>query len=162
MSDPISAGAKLAIAETMANYATGLDTKNWSLVRDCFCDEILIDYGPISAPTGGPDTPRPADDWVKVLSGNLQGFDITHHMIGNHRYSRRHDKIECISYLVAEHVIFEDPETLLATEGHSITVAGYYTNGYLESRDGWRIADSQLIVTWMRGDPTLFQRAASR
>lgn len=162
MNDAIHADARLAIAETIANYATGLDSKDWALVRDCFCDEIIIDYGAISEPTGGPDTPRKADDWVKVLQGNLQGFDITHHMIGNHRYRRRGDGIECTSYMVAEHVIFEDPATLLATEGSYITVAGYYTNGYIESRSGWRIADSQLKVTWMRGDPDLFLKAAQR
>lgn len=162
MSESVHAEAKLAIAETMSNYATGLDSKNWALVRDCFCDEVLIDYGEISQSTGGPDKPRQADDWVKVLQGNLQGFDITHHMIGNHRYQRRDDRVECISYLVAEHIIFEDPATLVATEGSYITVAGYYTNGYLESRSGWRIADSQLKVTWMRGDPGLFARAAER
>ena len=48
-------------------YAEGLDSKNWPMVRNCFADEVFIDYGEISAATGSPDQARPADDWMKHL-----------------------------------------------------------------------------------------------
>jgi hypothetical protein len=155
-------GIKLAIAEAYSNYATGLDTKNWALVRDCFCDQVLIDYGSISEPTGGPDVPRKADDWLEHLKGTLTGFDMTQHSITNHRYQFKGDTVQCTAYLVAEHLMFDDPAMPLANGDQFITVAGFYTNDYVQDNGQWRIAKSMLAVTWMRGDVGLFEKAALR
>lgn len=157
-----NADTRLAIAEVMATYATGLDTKNWDMVRSCFCDEVLIDYGIISAATGAPEVPRKAEDWLAVLSGNLTGFDITQHMIANHRFDFSGSDVGCVSYLIAEHMIFDTPDALLAQSDQFITVAGYYTNRYTLADKRWRISESQLAVTWMRGNAGLFEVAAQR
>lgn len=153
---------KLAIAEAYSNYATGLDTKNWAMVRECFCDEVYIDYGSISAPTGDPAIPRKADDWLQILTGTLAGFDMTQHSITNHRYEFMGDSVRCTAYLVAEHLMFDSPMMPLANDGQFITVSGYYTNDYVVERGHWRIAKSMLAVTWMRGDPGLFEKAVQR
>ena len=55
---------KNELAESYSRYAEGLDSKNWDMVRFCFADEIYIDYGDISAPTGAPEVPRRADEWM--------------------------------------------------------------------------------------------------
>lgn len=155
-------GVKLAVAEVYSNYATGLDTKTWSMVRDCFCDQVYIDYGSISAPTGDPAIPRKADDWLQIVKGTINGFDMTQHTITNHRYEFDGDTVRCTAYLVAEHFIFASPMMPLANEGQFITVGGYYTNDFVQDRGQWRIAKSQLAVTWMRGDPALFEKALQR
>jgi hypothetical protein len=155
-------GIKVAIAEVMSNYATGLDTKNWAMVQDCFCEHVLIDYGAISASTGGPEVPRRAKDWLEILKANLSGFDIIQHNITNHRFVIGEDGVQCTAYLVAEHMIFADPAMPLANEGEFITVSGYYTNDFVIDAGQWRIAKSMLAVTWMRGDPGLFEIAAQR
>ena len=49
-----------AMVDNYNAYAEGLDSKNWPLVRSCFCDEVYIDYGFISAPSGDPRVPRRA------------------------------------------------------------------------------------------------------
>ena len=38
-----------ALIDSYNQYAQGLDTKDWPMVRDCFADEVLIDYGDLSA-----------------------------------------------------------------------------------------------------------------
>lgn len=153
---------KLAVAEVYSNYATGLDTKNWAMVRDCFCDQVFIDYGSISAPTGAADVPRQADDWINNIQGTLNGFDMTQHNITNHRFEFGGEGVRCTAYLVAEHLMFDDPALPLSNDGQFITVSGYYTNDFVRDNGRWRIARSQLAVTWMRGDPGLFEKALLR
>ena len=55
------------------DYAEGLDSKNWPLVRGCFADEVLIDYGELSAASGAPDVPRKTEDWMQYLQGVING-----------------------------------------------------------------------------------------
>ncbi len=48
-----------ALIDKYNNYAQGLDSKDWPLVRACFADEVLIDYGSMSDPTSDPAIPSP-------------------------------------------------------------------------------------------------------
>ena len=74
---------QLAISQVMANYAMGLDRHEWALLRSCFCDQILVDYGEKSAATGEPGKLRSADSWLEVLKEAITRFDMTHHMINS-------------------------------------------------------------------------------
>ena len=103
---------QLALAESYSHYAEGLDSKNWDLVRSCFADEIYIDYGEISEPTGGPDVARRADDWLPILQSVINGFDITRHMITNHRCTISDEVVRCRAYMIADHIIFPEPDIL--------------------------------------------------
>ena len=58
--------------------------------------------------------------------------------------------------------MFDDPAMPLANGDQFITVAGFYTNDYVQDNGQWRIAKSMLAVTWMRGDVGLFEKAALR
>jgi hypothetical protein len=40
------------IGEVLVRYATGIDTKDWSLFRTCFTDDVLADYGDIGVWNG--------------------------------------------------------------------------------------------------------------
>ena len=35
---------KQQIAEVLIRYATGIDSKDWPVLRSCFTDEIDVDY----------------------------------------------------------------------------------------------------------------------
>ena len=78
------------------------------MVRDCFADQVFIDYGSISDPTGSPDVGRDADEWLKVLQGVINGFDITRHAISNHRVTISDGVVNCRAYLSADHIIFPE------------------------------------------------------
>lgn len=151
--------------EVIANYdayAQGLDSKDWPMVRSCFADTVYIDYGSISAPTGAPDVPRRADDWLPILQGVINGFDITRHAITNHRVRFEGDKVSCTAYLCADHVMFNNPELPVATAEEIVTVVGEYTNSY-ELIDGvWKIVHSQLVVNYSTGNVALLGRAMER
>ncbi len=144
-------------------YAEGLDSKNWSQVRSCFSDIVYIDYGAISAPTGSPEEPRQADDWLLVLQGVINGFDFTRHTITNHRFQFDRDRPSCRTYLVADHVIYQNPEIPIAGPAEIATVIGEYCNSYEQQPDGrWTICRSALDIQCSTGNAELFATAMQR
>ena len=151
-----------ALVENYNRYAEGLDSKNWSMVRACFADEVMIDYGGISAPSGDPAVPRQADDWLKILQGVINGFDITRHLISNHRFTISDKEISCRAYLSADHVIFPNPEMPIVGDDDVVTVVGEYTNFYTCIDGQWKICRSELDVNWSRGNMTLLATATQR
>lgn len=153
---------KNALIDNYNHYAEGLDSKNWPMVRACFADEVLIDYGDISAPTGDPDVPRQADDWLKNLQGVINGFDVTRHAITNHRFSIAEGEILCRAYLRADHVIFANPEMPAIEAQEMVTVVGEYTNHYVQLGGQWKICKSELVVNWSEGNLALFVTATER
>lgn len=153
---------KSALIDNYSHYAEGLDSKNWELVRRCFGDKVLIDYGSISAPSGAPEIPRCTDDWLKILQGVINGFDITRHTITNHRVEIESDVVRCTAYLIADHIIFADPQMPIVTDGDCVTVSGEYCNEYQQVNGVWKISKSSLVVHWSKGNLELFERAATR
>ena len=150
------------MVENYNHYAEGLDSKNWSLVRSCFADEILIDYGPLSASSGAPEVPRKADDWMGYLKSVINGFDITRHMITNHRFTITESSVSCRAYLSADHILYPEPGNPHIGPNDNITVVGEYNNTYGEFRGTWKIVKSELVVHYNAGNLSLFERAARR
>ena len=151
-----------ALIDSYNDYAEGLDSKNWTLVRSCFADEVIIDYGELSAATGAPDEPRRADDWMLYLKGVINGFDITRHLISNHRVTISDSDISCRAYLAADHVIFADPAIPVARAEDIVTVVGEYNNHYANIDGAWKIVRSQLDVHYSHGNMALFEESAKR
>lgn len=151
-----------AVIDNYNRYARGLDSKDWDGVRACFADTVLIDYGAISAPSGDPALPREADDWLLILQGVINGFDITRHTITNHRIDISDAQVSCAAYLTADHVIFANPDVPLIGDSEVVTVVGEYTNCYQQINDDWKICKSQLVVNWTSGNAELLGTAMTR
>lgn len=151
-----------ALIDSYNNYAQGLDTKDWELVRSCFHDSVFIDYGSISDPTGSADVARNSDDWMTVLQSVINGFDITRHTITNHRPTITDTSVSCSAYLVADHVIFAAPGVPMAAPEDVVTVVGEYTNWYERTGDSWKICRSKLVVNWNSGNAALLATAMER
>ncbi|GMG88376.1 nuclear transport factor 2 family protein [Biformimicrobium ophioploci] len=143
-------------------YAEGLDSKDWAKVRTCFADDVYLDYGPIIDPTGSPDRPRSADEWVKQLHLNIGGFDLTRHTITNHRVSVEGDSFSCKAYLIADHIMFKDPAMPITGPDDVATVIGEYTNHYRQVSGEWKIFRSRLDIHWSTGNIDLFAEALKR
>ena len=148
VNDPL---VRQALIDNYNSYAEGLDSKNWPL-----------DYGAISAPTGAPEVPRRADDWMKNLQGVINGFDITRHTITNHRFFIAEGEISCRAYLRADHVIFANPEMPVIGPEEVVVVVGEYTNRYREIDGCWKICKSELEVNWSEGNFSLLATATER
>ena len=149
-----------ALIDNYSQYALGIDSGDWSAVRACFSDRVILDYGDVGA---GDPAPRDSDDWVLHLQAVLSGFDCTHHMLSNHRVTVSDDSVNCCAYMMADHVILPDPAIAEAGAEDICTVVGEYSNDYEQQPDGrWTICRSRLRVKWSSGNTNLFVTAAQR
>ena len=160
--DRIDAQQRCEIIDVYNDYAEGIDNKDWTLVRRCFADQVVLDYGEVNPASGEADAPRSADDWIPVLQSVINGFDKTRHIISNHRFRQHPDGIECRAYLHADHLILEEGQVTPATPEQVVTVVGEYTNVFRQERDGWKIVRSKLAMDYATGNDTLFGVAAER
>ena len=158
----IDAQKRCEIIDVYNAYAEGIDTKNWTMVRDCFADEVILDYGEVNPAAGDPNTPRQADDWIPVLQSVINGFDLTRHIISNHRFRDTEEGIECRAYLYADHLILEEGQLDAARPEQIITVVGEYTNVFRQDGERWKIVRSKLAMSYATGNQALFVEAATR
>jgi hypothetical protein len=142
-----------AVSDVVIRYATGVDMRDWSAFRSCFCDEVEIDF---SSWSGAPARTLPADDWVTGVRAGLSGFDATQHISANRSIEIEGDRASCVSYVQANHVLQSDGE------GGSFRIGGYYTNHLVRTDAGWKIRSCRLTVTWTQGDRGVFERASRR
>jgi hypothetical protein len=153
---------KNALIDNYNAYAQGLDSKDWGMVRGCFADKVYFDYGIVSEATGGPDVAISSDDWMLVLQSVINGFDITRHTITNHRFQIDDEVVRCQAYLMADHVIFSNPESTHLGDQEVMTVVGEYTNEYHKTEAGWKICRSKLVMNYTTGNMGLMAIAGER
>ena len=150
----MSAEDKLAVAECVYRYATGVDTRDWAMYRSLFADEVEFDfssYGP-----GRPPVTMTADDWVAGLKPLFGGLAATQHMMSNPLVELKGDTAQITMYVRAHHVLDPgDPESFY-------TVGGFYRNRLVRERSSWKLAAVKLSVTWRLGHPEIMDAARAR
>jgi hypothetical protein len=72
------------ISDVQLRYATGLDSRDWSLFRSIFTDEIETDF---SSVFGGEPRKVSADRWTEAARRSVGGLAATQHMITNQAHS---------------------------------------------------------------------------
>ncbi|MDE0886234.1 MAG: nuclear transport factor 2 family protein [Myxococcota bacterium] len=140
---------KQAISEVLYNYAAGCDQRDWELFRGCFCDEVEID---LSSWNGNPPTSLPLDTWVEGVRSGLSGFDATQHLSGNHLVEVNGEEARATSNIQASHMLGQE----------RVVLGGWYDTRLVRQAGRWRIARSQLNITWREGREELFAEAAAR
>jgi hypothetical protein len=138
---------KLAVAETLYRYATGVDRRDWTLYRSVFADTVDIDFSSF-----GPDLPPQvlrADDWVAGIKPLFTGLAATQHSMMNPVATGDGDAATITMSMQAHHVYDpEDPESWY-------TVGGYYDDTLIRVDGRWLLASVRLTVTWRAGDPAI-------
>lgn len=140
---------RAAIADVQIQYASGTDNRDWALFRRCFTDEVEVDF---SEGLGQPAVTVAADDWVRSTAPRMESFEATQHMMTNMAITfEDDDHATCVTYVRARHHL---PNF---TGSSDQTVYGFYTNRFLRTPDGWRIASLKLTTKWMTGNFGIFQ-----
>ena len=146
------ADEKLAVAETVYKYATGIDTRDWSLYRSIFADTVTFDFTSYtSRPARGDMT---ADDWVAGLRPLFTGLAATQHSMTNPSVRLRGDEADITMYMQAHHVYdAADPASWF-------TIGGYYDDTLVRTHGGgWLLTAVTLTVLWRSGDPAIMEAA---
>ena len=144
---------RAAITDVVNRYATGLDRRDWPLLRSIFDDEIDMEYTSVGIKAGR----YSADRWVRSSEVLFAGFGPTQHTLTNHAIEVRGDAAHCVMYMRAEHFIEQD-----APAENRWTIGGYYTVDLARLANGWRINAMGLHVTWQTGNRELSNLAIER
>jgi 3-phenylpropionate/cinnamic acid dioxygenase small subunit len=143
---------RAAISDVQLRYATGVDTRDWPLLRSCFTDEIETDFA-----TAGRDPQRiKADDWIELVRRTVSGMEATQHMITNQVITLDGDEATCVAYVQARHHLPNEKG------GSDQVMYGYYTNRFVRTAEGWKIRTRKLTVTWNEGNMHIFELARRR
>ena len=144
---------RTAISDVVYRYATAVDTRDWSLYRSCFTDNVEIDFS-----SWNPEAKATlsSDQWTQMVKEGVSGFEATQHISNNHVHTLEGDRAVCVSYMQAEHFLETDDGM------KECTLGGYYTNELVRTDHGWKISKCRLTVTWSRGDYGIFDQAVAR
>ena len=121
------------ITEVLVRYATGIDTKNWSLLRTCFTPEVDADYGAIGRWTD-------AGAITEHMAAVHEKYRATNHCLSNFVVDVSGDRASAVSYVQA----------VLALEGEAqagLEAVGRYEDTLVRTADGWRIAKRTFLLT---------------
>lgn len=144
---------RTTITDVVNRYATGLDRRDWPLLRSIFTDEIDMEYTSVGIKPGR----YSADKWVRNSEVLFAGFGPTQHTLTNHAITLDGDTAQGVIYMRAEHFI-ED----LAPAENRWTIGGYYTVDLIRTAAGWKIHTMGLFVTWQTGNRKLSNVAIER
>ncbi len=144
---------RATITDVVNRYATGLDRRDWPLLRSIFSDEIDMDYASVGIKMGR----YSADKWVRSSEVLFAGFGPTQHTLTNHAFTFNGDSAHVVVYMRAEHFIIED-----APAENRWTIGGYYNVDLTRMQQTWRIHAMGLHVTWQTGNKDLSNLAIQR
>ena len=132
---------KEQIAEVLIRYATGIDSKDWPLLRSCWTDEIDVDYQQLGRFTS-------ADALTDVMRQLHENMGPTYHRLSNFVIAVDGDRATVRSYVQAVLMLQPDDST------NWVDALGHYDDVFVRTPDGWRISErvSRTARTLTGGD----------
>jgi 3-phenylpropionate/cinnamic acid dioxygenase small subunit len=132
---------KEQIAEVLVRYATGIDSKDWPLLRSCWTDEIDVDYQQLGRFTS-------ADALTEVMTRLHENMGPTYHRLSNFVIAVDGDRATARSYVHAVLMLQPDDST------NWVDALGHYDDIFVRTQGGWRIRErlSRTARTLAGGD----------
>jgi hypothetical protein len=134
---------KEQIAEVLIRYATGIDSKDWPLLRSCWTDEIDVDYQQLGRFTS-------PDALTEVMTRLHENMGPTYHRLSNFviDIDDAGDRATVRSYVHAVLMLQPDDST------NWVDALAHYDDVFVRTPDGWRISQrvSRTARTLAGGD----------
>src|SRR4029079_5642277 len=115
-------------------YAEGWDPRDAALLLSCFTDGATLTVHWVDRDATTMTFPAGADQ----IPGGLARYDLTFHVIGNHRVELDGDQATGSTYCFAHHVT--------GTDDHVMAIR--YEDTYRRDGDGWKIVERHLRHLW--------------
>jgi 3-phenylpropionate/cinnamic acid dioxygenase small subunit len=124
------------ITDVLVRYATGIDSRNWTLFRTCFTPDVHADYG---SDVGKWTDVDAITEYMKVMHQDMRA---TSHMLSNFVIDVDGDTATASTYVHAVLVVTDDPPLWYEPVGR-------YVDHLERTADGWRIRERTFHLTRM-------------
>jgi hypothetical protein len=138
------------IIDTMNQYTTALDTRNWEMLEDSMAPDGQADFGNLAG-VGVLDSPKAL---VDLCRRSLQDLRATQHLQGNYVVEVNGDTARASCYLQASH--FQEG----LPGGDNFIVWAKYRDDFVRTDRGWKIKKRYLDTISASGNMNLFAEAA--
>ena len=120
------------IQDLMLAYAAAVDDNDMTAYRDCFDDDVeIVGFGE--------STVHGADNWVASVSGQLEAFSGTQHLLSAPLATVAGDRASARTDVQALHF-------LKTPAGGTFTLWATYLTDFVQTQDTWTIARHELVV----------------
>src|SRR5688572_27258866 len=124
------------ITEVLVRYATGIDTRDWSLFRTCFTPDVHADYGTDVGEWHDADA---ITEYMRVMHQDMRD---TKHMLSNFVIDVDGDTATASTYVHAVLVVTDEPPLWYEP-------VGLYVDQLVRTDDGWKIRERTFSLTRM-------------
>ena len=132
---PVDREVRQDVADLLVRYATAIDRRDWKLLRSCFTDDCVADYGANGTWHSGDEI----TEWMRKTHDPL-GYSL--HRITNPSVAADGDAVTARSYVDA---IVLGPDNVRGAQ-----VDGFYDDVVVRTDDGWKIARRRFTMVRMR------------
>lgn len=146
MSSGLSADDRIQIADVIAKYGIHLDRREFERLAEVFIPDVVLDYDLVGVRKG-------LDEAIAFFSGSVLSVQATQHLMHTTLVESDGDGAVGVVHVTAHHVANE--AALPAPPEQVYTVTGTYTDRYVRTPDGWRIAHRHLKLLTTTGDPAV-------
>jgi hypothetical protein len=123
MTGSVTREVRQDVADVLVRYATGIDRRDWELLRSCFTADCEVDYGDIGRWHGAAEIV----EWMRLVH---EPCGHTMHRITNQTVTAKGDGVSARSYVDA---------LIMSADNQSGTRAtGFYDDELVVTDDGWR------------------------
>ncbi len=137
---------RVEIDDLLARYGFALDLRRWDDLRSVFTEDAVIDYD-WSTPHSG------IEDIVEFFRASASSVAATQHLMHTTLVTGTgEDTAEGIAHVTAHHMAAGTPPV---PADATFTVTGTYTDRYVRTDAGWRIAHRKLTLVTQAGNPGL-------
>jgi 3-phenylpropionate/cinnamic acid dioxygenase small subunit len=138
------------IDDVLARYAFALDLREWHDLRSVFSEDAEIDYSESTQLHSG------IEQIVEFFRSTAIRVAATQHLLHTSRvWHTGEDTAEGLTHVTAHHVAYGLPWPV--AEEATYTVTGTYTDRYIRTPVGWRIAYRRNSILTRSGDMTLLR-----
>ena len=131
---------KEQITEVLVRYATGIDSKDWALLRTCWTEDVDCDYGEVGRYSG-------AEAITGLMKQLHDAMGPTYHRLTNFAIAVDGDRATARSYVHA--VLQSNPD-----DGASwVEALGHYDDELIRTSDGWRITRRATAIARVSAGP---------
>jgi 3-phenylpropionate/cinnamic acid dioxygenase small subunit len=135
MAKPLDPEARQDVSDLLVRYAAGIDRRDWKLLRSCFTDDCVADYGAIGRWNGGDEI----TEWMRT----------THEPLGHtlHRITNQAVVSDGATVIARSYV---DAIVLGPDNQRGAQATGHYEDVVVRTHQGWKIARRRFTMVRMQ------------